>query len=98
MSYCEQGTSPFTFEFCPENGLKECAKGVGTTAHMAFRDFTALILPAVSVALIGYMESMTIAKTVAKLRAKINDGGSFKLKIDPSQVRFNPILMILIPF
>jgi MFS superfamily sulfate permease-like transporter len=31
------------------------------------------------------MESMTIAKTVAKLRAKINDGGSFKLKIDPSQ-------------
>ena len=38
-----------------------------------------------SVALIGYMESMTIAKTVAKLRAKVNDGGSFKLKIDPSQ-------------
>ena len=85
MSYCDQGTSPFTFEFCPESGLKECAKGVGTTAHMAFRDFTALILPAVSVALIGYMESMTIAKTVAKLRAKINDGGSFRLKIDPSQ-------------
>ena len=45
MSYCGQGTSPFTFEFCPETGLKECAKGVGTTAHMAFRDFTALILP-----------------------------------------------------
>ena len=90
---CEEGglsclpdfTTPFSLRFCPENGRLDCAKGEGTEQTLHFKDFGALIVPAISVALIGYMESMTIAKTVAKLRAKINDGGSFKLKIDPSQ-------------
>ena len=78
-------TTPFSLHFCPENGRAECTAGEGKEEYLKFKDFGALIVPAISVALIGYMESMTIAKTVAKLRAKINDGGSFKLKIDPSQ-------------
>jgi MFS superfamily sulfate permease-like transporter len=90
---CEEGglaclpdfTTPFSLHFCPENGHEECAAGDGKEEYLKLRDMSALIVPAISVALIGYMESMTIAKTVAKLRAKINDGGSFKLKIDPSQ-------------
>ncbi len=90
---CEEGglaclpdfTTPFSLHFCPENGQLNCAKGEGKEEYIQFKDLTALIVPAISVALIGYMESMTIAKTVAKLRAKINDGGSFTLKIDPSQ-------------
>jgi MFS superfamily sulfate permease-like transporter len=90
---CEEGglaclpdfTTPFSLHFCPETGQATCKAGEGHEEYVKFKDMTALIVPAISVALIGYMESMTIAKTVAKLRAKINDGGSFKLKIDPSQ-------------
>jgi MFS superfamily sulfate permease-like transporter len=80
--------SPFTMKYCPqdtEHDGKERKFCEGDEQTIDFKDFKALIGPAILVAFIGYMESMTIAKTVAKLRAKAKDTGSFNLKLDPSQ-------------
>ena len=58
-------------------------------AARSFNDLVGLIGPAIAVALIGYMESMTIAKTVLKLRSKLASQGeplgSFSIRMDPSQ-------------
>ena len=61
-----------------------------TSQSITFSDVPDLLGPAVIVALIGYMESMTIAKTVQKQNAKLDAAkrGNFKLEMDPSQELF----------
>eukprot|EP01051_Picozoa_sp_SAG22_P011416 SAG22_NODE_1095_length_5580_cov_3.745302_4_plen_709_part_00 len=89
---------PFSIKFCEEEskltpqmfGTCKSDGAAGHTEGITFSDIPVLLGPAVIVALIGYMESMTIAKTVQKQRAKQDAAanGNFKMEMDPSQELF----------